>query len=226
MRPGILGRKIGMTRIIGENGRTEPVTIVKAGPCVVLQVKTKDRDGYDAVQLGFEDARPHRSTVPMIDHCAKAGAGPKRVLRELRLDSPSTLAQGDVLTVEQFTEANVGYLDVVGTTKGAGFAGVMKRHGFGGKEASHGVERKHRSGGSIGGHSNTGTGRGIKKGKKMAGHMGCDRSTVSSLRLLKVDPANDLMLVRGSVAGPNGSLLLLRQSKKKGQAPGAGSDSK
>jgi len=220
MMPGILGRKIGMTRIIVENGRAEPVTIVKAGPCVVLQVKTKECDGYDALQIGFEDARPHRSTVPMIDHCAKAGAGPKRVVRELRLDSASSRSPGDVLTVEQFAEASVGYLDVVGTTKGAGFAGVMKRHGFGGKEASHGVERKHRSGGSIGGHSNTGTGRGIKKGKKMAGHMGCDRCTISSLRLMKVDPANDLMLIRGSVAGPNGSLLLLRQSKKKGQAKG------
>ncbi len=220
MSPGILGRKIGMTRIIGENGRTEPVTIVKAGPCVVLQVKTKDRDGYDAVQVGFEDARPHRSTVPMIDHCARAGAGPKRVVRELRLESECSLSKGDVLTVDQFAGADVRFLDVTGTTKGAGFAGVMKRHGFGGKEASHGVERKHRSGGSIGGHSNTGTGRGIKKGKKMAGHMGCDRTTISSLRLLKVDAAHDLMLVRGSVAGPNGSLLLLRQAKKKGQAQG------
>ncbi len=205
-----------MTRILGERGLVESVTVIKAGPCVVLQVKTHDVDGYDAVQLGFEDCKPHRSTVPMIGHAAKAGVGPKRAIREIRLDAPAELQAGDVVTVEQFTEAEVGHVDVTGTTKGCGFAGVMKRHGFGGKEASHGVERKHRSGGSIGGHANTGTGRGIKKGKKMAGQMGHVRSTMSSLRLIKVDATNDLLLVRGSVPGPAGSLVMIRQAMKKG----------
>jgi large subunit ribosomal protein L3 len=205
-----------MTRLIGEAGMADTVTVIKAGPCVVLQVKTKERDGYDALQVGFEDVKPHRSTVPMIGHAAKAGAGPKRHIRELRLANAAEMSEGDVLTVESFAEAEVTYVDVVGTSKGSGFAGVMKRHGFGGKEASHGVERKHRSGGSIGGHSNTGTGRGIKKGKKMAGHMGCDRRTVSSLKLMQVDTANDLLLIRGSVPGKAGSLVLVRQAKKKG----------
>lgn len=216
MKPGILGTKIGMTRLIDENGRAESVTVVKAGPCVVLQVKTQERDGYDAVQLGFEDAKPHRSTVPMIGHAAKAGTGPKRFVREVRLDAPADVSEGDVVTVELFEQDEVGFVDVVGTSKGAGFAGPMKRHGFGGKEASHGVERKHRSIGSIGGHANAGKGRGVKKGKRMAGHMGHVRRTVPNLRLLKVDVANDLLLVRGSVPGANGSLVVIRKAKKRG----------
>lgn len=216
MRPGILGTKIGMTRIIDENGKAETVTVVKAGPCVVLQVRNQERDGYDALQLGYEDVKPHRSTMPMIGHAAKAGVGPKRFIREIRLEQPADgIEAGQVLTVESFTEAEVNYVDVAGTTKGAGFAGVMKRHDFGGKEASHGVERKHRSIGSIGGHANTGTGRGIKKGKKMAGHMGCVRRTVEGLRLIKVDSENDLLLIRGSIPGAAGSHVLVRKAKKR-----------
>ncbi len=216
MIPALLCTKIGMTRILGERGRIEPVTVVKGGPCVVLQVKRKETDGYDAVQLGYGDAKPHRSTKPLIGHAATAGTGPKRVAREVRLAGPATVSRGDVLTVEQFASDAICYVDVTGTSKGKGFAGVMKRHGFGGKEASHGVERKHRSAGSIGGHATLGTGRGVKKGKRMAGHLGHVRRTVSSLRLLKADPDNDLLLIRGSVPGPNGSILLVRQSKKKG----------
>ncbi|MGB0714366.1 MAG: 50S ribosomal protein L3 [Phycisphaerae bacterium] len=216
MRPGILGTKIGMTRILDENGKAETVTVVKAGPCVVLQVRNQERDGYDALQLGFEDAKPHRSTLPMIGHAAQAGVGPKRFVRELRLDAPADgIELGQVMTVESFSEQEVKYVDVVGTTKGAGFAGVMKRYDFGGKEASHGVERKHRSIGSIGGHANTGTGRGIKKGKKMAGHMGCVRRTISGLRLMKVDADNDLLLIRGSIPGAAGSYVMVRKAKKK-----------
>jgi large subunit ribosomal protein L3 len=215
MKPGILGKKIGMTRVIGERGSIEPVTVLKAGPCVVLQVKTEKSDGYDAVQLGLEECKPHRSTVPMIGHAAKAGSGPKRYVHEIRLAEPADVSQGDVLTVETFSEAGVGYVDVSGTTKGKGFAGVMKRHGFGGLEASHGVERKHRSAGGIGGSATGGSGRGVKKGKRMAGHMGHVRQTVSSLKLVKVDPQNGLMLVRGSVPGPDGGLVVVRQAKKK-----------
>ena len=216
MTVALLGTKVGMTRVLGEKGKAEPVTVVKAGPCVVLQVKSKPTDGYDAVQLAFEDVRPHRATMPMIGHAAKARTGPKRFLREVRADDASGFSAGDVLTVERFTEGNVQYVDVTGLTKGKGFAGVMKRHGFGGKEASHGVERKHRSAGGIGGASNAGTGRGVKKGKRMAGHLGHVRCTVSSLRLVGVDPENDLLVVSGSIPGPAGGLVLVRRSKKRG----------
>ncbi len=214
MIPALLGTKIGMTQLVSERGTAEPVTVVKAGPCIVLQVRTKDTDGYDAVQIGFGEVKPHRSTKQMIGHAAVAGTGPKRVVREVRLTEPATVARSDVLTVERFTEGNVTHVDVTGISKGKGFAGVMKRHGFGGKEASHGVERKHRSPGSIGGGGAGPTGRGVRKGKRMAGQFGNVRTTVSGLRVVKIDPKNDLIVIRGSIPGPNGSVVLVRQSKK------------
>ncbi len=216
MSPGILGTKIGMTRVLGERGVARPVTVVKAGPCVVLQVKTEETDGYHAVQLGFQDAKPHRSTMPMIGHAGRAGTGPKRHVGEIRLSEPAAVSCGEVITVEQFTAAEVTHVDVTGTTKGKGFAGVMKRHAFGGKEASHGVERKHRSAGSIGGHASLGCGRGVKKGKRMAGHMGHVRCTARFLRLAKVDADHDLLLIEGSIPGPNGALVVVRETNKKG----------
>lgn len=227
VRRTLIGTKVGMTRVIGDGGVVQTVTVVKAGPCVVLQVKTVDRDGYDAIQLGYGEVLPHRSTLPMIGHAAAAKTGPKRVVREVRLAEPASLSPGDVLTVEQFAgegdggegkggEGKLGYVDVVGTTKGKGFAGVMKRHGFGGQQATHGVERKHRSAGSIGGHASLGCGRGVKKGKKMAGHMGSVRRTASSLRLVGTDIENDLLIVAGSIPGANGSTVLIRQAKKRG----------
>ncbi|MCH7926033.1 MAG: 50S ribosomal protein L3 [Planctomycetes bacterium] len=215
MKPALLGTKIGMTRVLADNGDAVTVTVVKAGPCVVLQRRTTETDGYEAVQLGLEDVRPHRSTMPLIGHAAKAKTGPKRFVREIRLTEPTELQPGDVVTVEQFSEG-VSYVDVVGTTKGKGFAGVMKRHNFGGKEASHGVERKHRSAGGIGGSANAGMGRGVKKGKRMAGHMGDVRCTATNLRLVKADCENGLLLIKGSVPGSNGSLVMIRKSKKKG----------
>lgn len=215
MIPALFGRKIGMTQVITEQGAAEPVTVIKAGPCVVLQVKTKETDGYDAVQLGFEDAKPHRSSRPMIGHAAASGTGPKRVVREVRLAEPADLSCGDVVTVEAFGEG-VDYVDVVGITKGKGFAGVMKRHGFGGQSASHGVERKHRAPGSIGGAAPGATGRGVKKGRRMGGHMGSVRRTMPNLRLISIDVANDLLVVRGSVPGANGTVVMIRQAKKKG----------
>ncbi len=216
MIPSLLAKKVGMTRIINAAGDVTPVTVMQAGPCTVLQVKNKETDGYDALQFGFEDVKPHRSTKPHIGHAGKAGTGPKRSVRELRLDDESTLAAGDVVTVGIFEESEVKYVDVSGTTKGKGFAGGMKRWGFGGQLASHGVERKHRSPGSIGGHANLGTGRNIKKGKKMSGHMGSVRKTSRCLELVAVDKENNLLLVKGSVPGPNGGLLFVRQSKTKG----------
>lgn len=215
MKPALLGTKIGMTRVIGEGGVVTPVTVVKAGPCVVLQVKSVETDGYDAVQLGFVDVKPHRSTKPRIGHCATARTGPKRYLKEVRLADKADVARGEVLTVELFREG-VGHVDVRGTSKGKGFAGVMKRHGFGGMCASHGTERKHRSPGGIGSSGSRGRGRCIKKGKRMAGHLGAVQSAATNLKLVAVDAERDLLLIGGSVPGPNGATVLVEKSKKKG----------
>jgi len=216
MQPALIGTKVGMTCVMGEAGIVEPVTVVRAGPCVVLQVKTRETDGYDALQLGFGDVKPHRTTKGIMGHCAKSGSGPKKKMRELRLAEAATATAGDVLTVAGFTEAGVSYVDVIGITKGKGFQGTMKRHGFGGMCASHGTERKHRSPGGIGANAPRGTGQSVKKGKSMAGHMGDVRRTASSLRLIKVDAENDLLLIRGSVPGANGSTVYVRKAKKKG----------
>lgn len=215
MPTGLIGTKVGMTRILTETGQAQPVTVVKAGPCVVLQVKSKEKDGYDALQLGFGDVKPHRSTKPLIGHAAGGRTGPKRYSREFRLDAAAAAQAGDVLTVDVFSEAKVSYVDVVGTTKGKGYQGVMKRHGFGGMCASHGTERKHRSPGGIGAHAPRGTGQSVKKGKRMAGHMGHVRCTVSSLRLVKVDSEHDLLLIAGSIPGPNGAMVEVRQATKR-----------
>lgn len=215
MIAALLGTKIGMTRVYDDSGKVTPVTVVQAGPCTVLQVRTAQRDGYDAVQMGFKDAKPDRSTKPLIGHAAKAGTGPKRFARELRLPSEAEVSPGDVLTVELFSEG-VEYVDVIGTSKGHGFSGVVRRYGFTGQLASHGVERKHRSPGSIGGHTNIGTGRGIKKGKKMAGHWGHQRKTARNLKLVSVDSENHCLLIKGSVPGPLGGLVFVRKSKTKG----------
>lgn len=216
MVTGLLATKVGMTRVLGPRGATETVTVVKAGPCVVLQVKNEESDGYNAVQLGFVDVKPHRSTMPMIGHAAKADTGPKRHVREVRLAAPPEVNRGDVLTVDLFTAGEIGYVDVVGTTKGKGFQGVMKRHGFGGMSASHGTERKHRSPGGIGANAPRGTGQSVKKGKRMAGHMGDVRCTMSNLRVVKVDAENDLLLISGSIPGANGSVVLVNKAIKKG----------
>lgn len=215
MVPALLGTKIGMTRVCDEKGAVTPVSIVSAGPCTVLQIRTPERDGYHAVQLGFGDAKPHRSTKPLIGHAAAAGTGPKRFAREIRLGDAPEVAAGDVLTVEQF-EQNVVFVDVTGTSKGRGFSGVMRRHGFGGQQATHGVERKHRSAGSIGGHSNIGLGRGVKKGKKMAGQWGHTRTTQLNMRLVGVDRERNLLLIEGSLPGPAGGMVVVRKSKTAG----------
>ena len=211
MLPAILGKKIGMTQVYDDQGVLHPVTVVQAGPCAVLQVKTTDSDGYEALQIGFEDAKPHRAARPHIGHAAKANCGPKKFVREVR--GPADDAQvGQDVTVEVFD--GVAFVDVVGTTKGRGFAGGMKRHGFKGQLASHGVERKHRSPGSISSHaSNAGTGPKLKKGKRMAGHMGAARKTSRNHKLVSVDKENNLLLIKGSLPGANGGLLLVRKSK-------------
>jgi large subunit ribosomal protein L3 len=212
MLSALLGKKIGMTQVHDEAGVLHPVTVVQAGPCSVLQVKTVETDGYHAVQIGFEDVKPHRAAKPQIGHAAKSGSAPKRLVRECRLEGPSDLQVGATLTVAVFE--GVRHVDVIGTSKGKGFAGVMKRHHFAGQPASHGTERKHRSPGSISAHAtNRGWGGDIKKGKRMAGHMGDVRCTSRNHKLVSVDKENHLLLIQGSVPGANGGFVMVRASK-------------
>jgi len=215
MIPAILGRKVGMTQVFEPSGECVPATIIQAGPCVVLRVKRADGpDGYNSVQLGFEDVKPHRSVLPMIGHCKKARTAPKRYIREIRLTEPTDKHVGDTVTVDIFTQAQVRYVDVTGITKGKGFQGGMRRWGFGGQPNSHGTERKHRSPGSIGSRAaERGRSGCIKKGKKMAGHMGNVRRTMRNQLLLRVDPEHNLLLVRGSIPGPAGSYVIVRRAK-------------
>jgi large subunit ribosomal protein L3 len=211
MTPALLGKKIGTTRIYDDKGAIVPVTVVQAGPCAVTQVKTVDSDGYNAVQLGFDEIKAKFSTFQLIGHCAKAGVTPRKHFKEIRLKDATDKKPGDTVTVEAFNE--VQYVDVIGTSKGKGYAGVMKRHHFGGQPASHGTERKHRSPGSI---ASRATWRGQcgkpKKGVRMAGHMGVDQVTTRNHPLVKIDKDNNLLLIKGALPGPNGGLLFVRKA--------------
>lgn len=212
MLSALLGKKVGMTQVYDEAGVLHPVTVVQAGPCTVLQVKSQDSDGYTAVQMGFDDVKPHRASKPEIGHAAKVGAVAKKFVREFRMDGCSETEVGSTLTVEVFD--GVQYVDVVGTSKGKGYAGPMKRHGFGGFCATHGTERKHRAPGSIGGHgTNLGMGPKIKKGKKMGGHMGDERVSSRNHILVGIDRENNLLLIKGPVPGAKGGYLMIRKSK-------------
>ena len=211
MTPALLGKKIGMTRVYDEKGGIVPVTVVQAGPCAVTQVKTVETDGYNAVQLGFGDIRAKLSTFPLIAHAAKAGAGPKRHFREIKLKDATDRKLGDTVNVEAFD--GVQFVDVIGTSKGKGFAGVMKRHHFGGQPASHGTERKHRSPGSLASRAtNRGNSGKPKKGLRMGGHMGMDTVTTRNHPLVRVDKDNNLLLIKGALPGPNGALLFVRKA--------------
>ena len=211
MTPALLGKKVGMTRIYDEKGAIVPVTVVQAGPCNITQVKTVESDGYNAVQLGFGDCKAKFSTFPMIGHTAKAGVGPRRHFREIKLKDATDKAPGDVVDASIFE--GVQYVDVIGTSKGKGTAGVMKRHHFGGQPASHGTERKHRSPGSL---ASRATWRGQsgkpKKGVRMAGHMGMDQVTTTNHPLVKIDAEQNLLLIKGALPGPNGALLFIRKA--------------
>lgn len=213
MIAAILGKKVGMTRIYDEQGQMVPATVIQAGPCPILQVKTQQADGYEAVQLGFDDAKPKRTSMAMIGHCAKTGATPKRFVREIRLDAATDRQAGQTVNVGEFSEKGVTYVDVVGMTKGKGFQGVMKRWGFGGQPASHGTERKHRSPGTIASYgSERGGAGGPKKGKRMAGHMGHTVETSRNHKVLRVITEHNLLVVSGSIPGPNGGYLVVRQA--------------
>lgn len=216
MTAAILGKKIGMTRVFAEDGASIPVTVVQAGPCPILQVKTKDTDGYEAVQLGFENARRSRSTRPQIGHTRKANAVPQKFVREIRLLDPTEQKAGDVVTVELFETSAVKYVDVIGTSIGKGYQGVMKRHGFKGQPATHGTERKHRSPGGIGSSGNRGLGRCIKKGKRMAGQMGHVRCTTRNQKLVMVDKDRNLLLIQGTVPGPKNGYVIVSKAKTRG----------
>ncbi len=215
MYAAILGKKIGMTRVFDADGASVPVTVVQAGPCPILQVKTKDRDGYEAVQLGFDRIKPSRCKRPQIGHARKANTAPQKFVKEIRLIEPTDKAVGEVVTVDLFEEQSVAFVDVIGTTIGKGFQGVMKRHNFGGQPASHGVERKHRSPGGIGGSGDLGEGRSVKKGKKMSGHMGHVRRTARNQRLVSIDKDRNLLLIKGVVPGPRGGYVIVSRAKAK-----------
>lgn len=215
----LLGRKLGMTRVFDADGNSVPVTVIQAGPCVVTQVRTKDKDGYTAVQIGFEDVKPRNSTMPMIGHDFKAGTSPKRAHREFRVDEKEVgnFTLGQAIAADVFT--GQAYVDVIGTSKGKGFQGVMKRWHFKGMCASHGTERKHRSPGSIGSLcSNRGFGGGLKKGKKMAGHMGAERVTMRCLDVIRIVADKNLILVKGPVPGPNRGLVEVRPAVRLGRS--------
>jgi large subunit ribosomal protein L3 len=211
MTPALLGRKVGMTRVYDESGAVVPVTVVQCDQNNVTQVKTVENDGYHAVQLGFGDIKAKYSNFPLIGHAAKAGVGPKRHFAEIRFKDATDKKPGDAVTVEVFN--GVTYVDVIGVSKGKGFAGVMKRHHFGGQPASHGTERKHRSPGAIASHAtNRGNSGKPKKGLRMAGHMGDDQVTTRNHPLVKVDAANNVLLIKGALPGANGALVFVRKS--------------
>lgn len=212
---GILGAKLGMTQIWDEYNRVVPVTVVQAGPCVVTQVRTADKDGYSAVQLGYGQIDPRKVTKPRAGHFAAAGVTPRRHVVEIRTTDASEYELGAEVTVESFEAGQL--IDVTGRTKGKGYAGVMKRHGFHGLKASHGVERKHRSPGSIGACATPGR---VFKGVRMAGRMGGVRFTTQNLTVVDVDPENNIILVKGAVPGPKGAVVLVRTASKAPQGKG------
>jgi len=206
---GVLGSKLGMTQVWDEAGRLVPVTVVQAGPCVVTQVRTSDSDGYDAVQIAYGAIDPRKVNQPAAGHFAKAGVTPRRHLVELRTADAGQYALGQEITVETFAAGQ--QVDVVGTTKGKGTAGVMKRHGFHGVGASHGAHRNHRKPGSIGGASTPGR---VFKGMKMAGRMGHVRQTTQNLTVHAVDVERGLLLIKGAVPGPKGGIVLVTTAAK------------
>ncbi len=206
---GLLGEKLGMTQVWDENNKLVPVTVVKAGPCVVTQVRTAARDGYAAVQIAFGAIDPRKVNKPLAGHFEKAGVTPRRHLVELRTDAADDYTLGQELGADVFEAGQL--VDVTGTTRGKGFAGVMKRHGFHGVGASHGAHRNHRKPGSIGGCATPGR---VFKGMKMAGRMGHERQTTQSLTVHAVDADQGLLLIKGAVPGPKGALVLVRTATK------------
>jgi large subunit ribosomal protein L3 len=206
---GVLGEKLGMTQVWDADNRVVPVTVVKAGPCVVTQVRNLAVDGYEAVQIGFGEIDPRKVNKPEKGHFDKAGVTPRRYLVELRTADAAEYSLGQELTVETFETGQL--VDVSGTSKGKGFAGVMKRHNFKGLGAGHGVQRKHRSPGSIGACATPGR---VFKGVRMAGRMGGSRVTVQNLTVHAIDAEKGLLLIKGAIPGPNGGVVLVKTAAK------------
>jgi large subunit ribosomal protein L3 len=209
---GILGEKLGMTQVFDGNNRIVPVTVVKAGPCVVTQIRTQEVDGYTAVQLAYGQIDPRKVTKPVAGHFKAANVTPRKHLVELRTDAIEGYTLGAEVTVRDLFDEGA-LVDVTGTTRGKGTAGVMKRHGFHGLGAGHGTQRKHRAPGSIGACATPGR---VFKGLKMAGRMGTDRQTTQSLTVHKVDAENGLLLIKGAIPGPKGGLVIVRTAAKGG----------
>lgn len=201
---GLIGKKIGMTQLFDESGEVIPVTIIKAGPCPVVQKKAEERDGYKAIQLGFEDKKENRVIKPQRGHFAKAGVRPKRVLKEFRVDGLDNYDVGNEIKVDIFKEEDL--VNITGISKGKGFTGVMKRWGFSGGPASHGAHKWHRRGGSIGSSADPSR---VFKGKKMPGRVGAERVTCRNLKVVKVDLNQNLLLVKGAVPGNNGGYVFI-----------------
>lgn len=202
MSIGILGRKLGMTQIYNEAGQAVPVTVIQAGPCPIVSLKTPDKNGYSAVQLAFEEVKPHKLTKPVKGQYDKASLEPHRYMKEFRMSDIEAYEIGQIITVSLFEEGEK--INVVGKSKGKGFAGVMKRHNFGGTFATHGVSVMHRHGGSSGASSYPGR---VFKGKAMPGHMGSERVTVKNLTVVAVDTDNNLLLVKGAVPGAKNDIV-------------------
>ena len=209
MKKGIMGKKIGMTQIFDETGKVVPVTVIEAGPCTVVQKKTAQNDGYDAVQLGFGDAKVHKVNKPMKGHFEKADVAAKKALREFRFDDCTSYNVGDIIKADTFACGDI--VDVCGTSKGKGYAGAIKRHGNASLRASHGTGPVARQPGSMGAISDPSR---IFKGKGMAGHMGAERVTIQNLEVVKVDAENNLIAVKGAIPGPKGGLVFVTDSKK------------
>ena len=208
MKKGIVGKKLGMTQLFDANGNVVPVTVIEAGPCVVAQKKTAENDGYEAVQIGFSDLKASKVNKPMKGHFAKGDVAPKKVLREFRLEDVSALNVGDIIKADIFAEGET--VDVRGTSKGKGYAGVVKRWNFSRLKESHGTGPVHRHGGSLGVIDPAR----IFKGKKMAGHLGNERVTVQNLSVVKVDAEKNLIAVKGAVPVPKGGIVVLFDSVK------------
>ncbi len=214
MLQGLIGRKVGMTQVFSDAGDVIPVTVIEAGPCWVTQKKTKERDGYTAVQLGFGEKKVKRTTKPLRGHFEKTGVSPKRWLREFRVDEQAldALQEGQEVTGEIL--ANLRYVDVMGTSKGRGFTGVMKRHNFSGKSASHGTHESFRGGGAVGAGSDPGK---IFKNTRMPGQYGNTRVTTQNLEVIRYLEDQNFLLLKGAVPGPNGGVVLIQASRKRPQ---------
>ncbi|AKK07860.1 50S ribosomal protein L3 [Corynebacterium testudinoris] len=208
---GILGTKLGMTQVFDEENRVIPVTVVEAGPCVVTQIRTKETDGYTAIQIAFGEIDPRKANKPAAGHFKKAGVTPRRHVAEIRMDDVSGYEVGQDVTVDIFE--GVTFVDVTGTSKGKGFAGGMKRHGFAGQGAAHGNQAAHRRVGGIGAAATPGR---IFKGKRMAGRMGNDRVTTQNLKVQKIDADANLLLIKGAIPGVRGGIVTVKTAVKGG----------